>query len=283
MPSYTNLKLENKNKIGIIKTEDHSPCRYAEPGVCGVRECVWRDIAMRKKYLDVKEYLLNQIQSGAYKEDVPIPPERELAASLGVNRMTLRKAVEELMYEGFLIRKKGSGTFLTKTKVGKEDLIRASSGEENSEISIISCKLCMEGHYGFKVLNLPRDEGRAYWRLRRIRMMNMIRYAYEDIYFNQEVFPKVDESYYHMGLYQMIREKSGLQADVYITETAEALLCLHNTAVLLNVKVDSPILQIKSTFESEGKNILFCRSYHPGDSYSYHALKRKIFEDKPLN
>lgn len=235
---------------------------------------------MQKKYLDVKEYLLNQIKSGAYKEDVPIPPERELAASLGVNRMTLRKAVEELMYEGLLIRKKGSGTFLTKNKVGKEDLIRASSGEKGSEINIISCKLCREGNYGFRVLELDPAVGQSYWRLRRIRMLNMIPYAYEDIYFNQEVFQKVDESYYHMGLYQMIKEKSGLHTDVYITENAEALLCLYNTAVLLNVKVDSPILQIKSKFESEGKIILFCRSYHPGDSYSYHALKRKIFEDK---
>lgn len=235
---------------------------------------------MQKKYLDVKEYLLKQIQSGVYKEDAPIPPERELAASLGVNRMTLRRAVEELMYEGLLIRKKGSGTFLTKNKVGKEDLIRASSGEENSEINIISCKLCTEGNYGFKMLELDPLKNQAYWRLRRIRMLNMIPYAYEDIYFNQEVFQKVDESYYHMGLYQMLKEKSGLTADIYITETAEALLCLYNTAVLLNVKVDSPILQIKSRFESEGKIVLFCRSYHPGDSYSYHALKRKIFDEK---
>jgi len=69
---------------------------------------------MQKKYLDVKEYLLKQIQSGVYKEDAPIPPERELAASLGVNRMTLRRAVEELMYEGLLIRKKGKRYFSDK-------------------------------------------------------------------------------------------------------------------------------------------------------------------------
>lgn len=235
---------------------------------------------MRKKYLDVKEYLLEQIRTGVYKEDVPIPPERELAASLGVNRMTLRRAVDELMYEGLLIRKKGSGTFLTKNKVGKEDLIRASAGEEGAEINVISCKLCTEGNYGFKVLELDPAKGQSYWRLRRVRMMNMVPYAYEDIYFNREIFSKVDETFYRMGLYQMIRETLGIEADVYITESAEALLCLHNTAVLLNVKENSPILQIKSKFEFEERIILFCRSYHPGDSYSYHALKRKIFQDK---
>lgn len=235
---------------------------------------------MRKKYLDVKEYLLDQIKAGAYKEDVPLPPERELAASLGVNRMTLRRAVEELMYEGLLIRKKGSGTFLTKTKVGKEDLIRVAVGSEGGDINVISCKLCTEGNYGFKMLELDQEKGNAYWRLRRVRMVNMIPYAYEDIYFNQSIFQKVGAAFYHIGLYQMIRETLGIEAEVYITESAEALLCLHNTAVLLNVKEGSPILQIKSKFEFEEKTILFCRSYHPGDSYSYHALKRKIFQDK---
>lgn len=239
-----------------------------------------RGADMQKKYLGVKEYLLDQIQTGAYKEDVPLPPERELAARLGVNRMTLRRAVEELMYEGFLIRKKGSGTFLTKTKVGKEDLIRTAVDSDGAEINVISCKRCTEGNYGFKMLELDQEKGDAYWRLRRIRMMNMVPYAYEDIYFNQDIFQKVDTAFYHIGLYQMIRDTLGIEAEVYITESVDALLCLHNTAVLLNVKEGSPILQIKSKFEFQEKVILFCRSYHPGDSYSYHALKRQIFQDK---
>lgn len=235
---------------------------------------------MQKKYLDVKAYLLEQIRSGVYKEDVPLPPERELAASLGVNRMTLRRAVEELMYEGLLIRKKGSGTFLTKNKVGKEDLIRASADGDESEIKIISCKLCSGGNYGPKVLEPSPEKDVSYWRLRRIRMMKMIPYAYEDIYFNQEIFHTVDSSFYHMGLYQMLKEKSGIQEEIYITESVEALLCPQKTAVLLNVKEDSPILQIKSRFEAGGRAALFCRSYHPGDTYSYHALKRKIFQEQ---
>lgn len=83
---------------------------------------------MQKKYLDIKTYLLEQIKSGAYREDEPIPPERDLAAMLGVSRMTVRKAIEELMYEGLLMRKKGSGTFLTKVKVSKQELISAPHG-----------------------------------------------------------------------------------------------------------------------------------------------------------
>ena len=105
--------------------------------------------------------------------------------------------------------------------------------------------------------------------------MNLVPYAYEDIYLNQEIFPEVDSSFYHLGLQQMAKDKSGLSS-VTVRESVESLLCLHNTGVLLNVKTDSPILQIKSTFESGERVVLYCRSYHPGDSYSYQGIKRLI-------
>lgn len=233
-----------------------------------------RDL-MQRKYLDIKAYLLKQIETGAYRVDEPIPPERELAASLGVNRMTLRRAVEELMYEGLLIRKKGSGTFLTKTKVSKAELLMTSEGEKKDAIKVISCRSCQEGSYGYQMLGLDPTARRPYWRLRRLRMMEMIPYAYEDIYFGPDFFSTVDGAYHHLGLHQIVRERADIP-DVMVSETVEALLCLHNTAVLLNVKEGSPILQIKSTFESEGRIVLHCRSYHPGDNYSYHGSKRPV-------
>ncbi|MBS6953584.1 MAG: GntR family transcriptional regulator [Enterocloster asparagiformis] len=228
---------------------------------------------MQKKYLDIKTYLLEQIKSGAYREDEPIPPERDLAAMLGVSRMTVRKAIEELMYEGLLMRKKGSGTFLTKVKVSKQELISAPHGDGKSAIKVISCRLCTEGNYGLKALNL--EPGQPFWRLRRIRLMELVPYAYEDIYLRKEIFAQVDATYYNLGLQQIVKEKGGVDP-VYLSTTVEALLCLHNTAVLLNVKAGSPILQIKSTFEANRKPVLFCRSYHPGDSYSYQSLKHSI-------
>lgn len=228
---------------------------------------------MQKKYLDIKAYLLEQIKSGQYKVEVPIPPERELAATLGVNRMTLRRAVDELMYEGLLMRKKGSGTFLTKVKMSKQDLIQASADEKTAAIKVISCRLCSENSFGFRALRM--EEGGRYWRLRRIRLMDSVPYAYEDIYLRKEIFAQADSSYYNLGLHRIVREKGGLDP-VYLSETVDALCCLHNVSLLLNIKVGSPVLQIKSTFEANGRPVLFCRSYHPGDTYSYQSLRRSI-------
>ena len=232
-----------------------------------------------KKYQKIKKIILENIKNGTYVPKLPIPPERELAASLGVNRMTLRKAVEELMYDGYLIRKKGSGTYLTREKVRKDELIAADETEDCSEnghaIRLLSCKLCHEGSYGFKNLELPEDGKEGYWRIRRVRSLNLVPYAYEDIYLKESVFPKVDESYYSMGLHAIVAEKAG-EEHPFRQQQVEALLCLKTTGDILNVSVGSPILQVKTWFYSAkepDKILMYCRSYHPGDSYTFRSRK----------
>ena len=224
---------------------------------------------MQKKYLEIKDYLMERIRSGEYKPEQAIPAERELAAQLGVSRMTVRKAIEELMYEGLLIRRKGSGTFLTTAKSSKPDLL-LEAGE--NAVKIVSCKLCSEGSYGYKMLGL--DPSRSYWRLRRVRRIGHQPYAYEDIYFHPDFFPTVGREFYTKGLSRMAAESG--YPDLTVYEDVEALLCLHNTALLLKVGTGSPILQIKSYFSSGDQVMMFCRSYHPGDSYKYQSLRRPL-------
>ena len=139
-------------------------------------------------------------------------------------------------------------------------------------VKIISCKLCSEGSYGYKMLNL--DPSRSYWRLRRVRWIGRQPYAYEDIYFHPDFFPNVGREFYTKGLSQMAAESG--YPDLKVYEDVEALLCLHNTALLLKVETGSAILQIKSYFSSADRVMIFCRSYHPGDSYKYQSLPRSL-------
>ena len=139
-------------------------------------------------------------------------------------------------------------------------------------VKIVSCKLCSEGSYGYKMLGL--DPSRSYWRLRRVRRIGHQPYAYEDIYFHPDFFPTVGREFYTKGLSRMAAESG--YPDLTVYEDVEALLCLHNTALLLKVETGSPILQIKSYFSSGDQVMMFCRSYHPGDSYKYQSLRRPL-------
>ena len=63
----------------------------------------------------VRDTLLELV--GGLEVGAAIPPERRLAADLGVSRPTLRAAIEELVREGLLLRRHGSGTYVAEPKI----------------------------------------------------------------------------------------------------------------------------------------------------------------------
>ncbi len=67
---------------------------------------------MKPKYQTLKETLIEQIRTGAFAEEFPIPSEAELSAKYSVSRDTVRQAMKELENEGYLYRARGKGTFI---------------------------------------------------------------------------------------------------------------------------------------------------------------------------
>ncbi|WP_137169198.1 GntR family transcriptional regulator [Marinomonas sp. FW-1] len=63
-------------------------------------------------YQQVRDELLDNISSGVWLPDVPIPTESELTKSYGVAIGTIRKAVDTLVNDGLLYRSQGRGTFV---------------------------------------------------------------------------------------------------------------------------------------------------------------------------
>src|ERR671932_2275617 len=49
-----------------------------------------------------------------------IPSERQLSADLGMSRLTVRAALDDLVREGHLVRRRGSGTFVSEPKIAQE-------------------------------------------------------------------------------------------------------------------------------------------------------------------
>src|SRR5205085_12059841 len=49
-----------------------------------------------------------------------IPSERQLSSDLGVSRLTVRAALDDLVRDGLLIRRRGSGTFVSEPKIAQE-------------------------------------------------------------------------------------------------------------------------------------------------------------------
>ena len=61
-------------------------------------------------HYQVEELLRNLIEQPQYQKGEFLPPEVEMAKTLGVSRNTIRQATNKLEYEGLIVRKKGYGT-----------------------------------------------------------------------------------------------------------------------------------------------------------------------------
>ena len=66
-----------------------------------------------KAYEKVIEHIKNEIWQGTLKRGERLPPERELADSLGVSRNSVREAIRTLGLMGFVSSMQGAGNFVT--------------------------------------------------------------------------------------------------------------------------------------------------------------------------
>jgi GntR family transcriptional regulator len=69
------------------------------------------------KQRETRERVLDLIETLAPGD--AIPSERQLGVDLGVSRLTVRAALDELVREGYLVRRRGAGTFVNEPKVAK--------------------------------------------------------------------------------------------------------------------------------------------------------------------
>lgn len=64
------------------------------------------------RYVQISEFLIREIAAGRLLAGNRLPPEREMAADLGVSVGTLRKALADLQKKGLLERIQGSGNYI---------------------------------------------------------------------------------------------------------------------------------------------------------------------------
>jgi GntR family transcriptional regulator len=69
-------------------------------------------------YYQLKEILLELIESEEVAPNTPIPTEKELEEQHQVSRTTVRQAIAELVNNGYLYRQQGVGTFVSRPKIG---------------------------------------------------------------------------------------------------------------------------------------------------------------------
>ena len=87
-------------------------------------------------YIQIKENIREEIQNKNSNES--IESERDLAARLDASRMTVRKAIDELVEEGYLYRKQNKGTFVSDKSLWKKNTTLSDEQAEELEYRLIN-------------------------------------------------------------------------------------------------------------------------------------------------
>jgi GntR family transcriptional regulator len=114
-------------------------------------------------YHQLKEILRAKITAGEFDGDGPFPSERELVERYKISRMTVRRALSELVNEGFLIREQGRGSFVVRPRV-QEQLRHLTSFTEDMKLrgfpmksKITDFRVVVDGAVANK-MEIPVDE-----------------------------------------------------------------------------------------------------------------------------
>ena len=94
-------------------------------------------------YEQVRQSLADSIASGEYGPGDKLPGESTIAAMMGVNRLTVRRAIEELARAGRVQSRQGSGTYVTQSVTR---LPVSQSLSTDSLVSGITDQLAEHGH-----------------------------------------------------------------------------------------------------------------------------------------
>lgn len=90
----------------------------------------------RPIYLKIKDQIYSEIQNKASNE--AIESERDLAKRLQASRMTVRKALDELVEEGYIYREKNKGTFVADKSLWKTNTGILSQNDEDLDYRLIN-------------------------------------------------------------------------------------------------------------------------------------------------
>ncbi|MCE8519890.1 GntR family transcriptional regulator [Ruegeria pomeroyi] len=78
---------------------------YLRPGA-------WVEDAAGPLYVRLRKRIEQSIDSGLLAKSAPLPGEREIASLTGLSRVTVRRAMQELVDRGIIVQRQGSGSFV---------------------------------------------------------------------------------------------------------------------------------------------------------------------------
>ncbi|NMC86481.1 MAG: GntR family transcriptional regulator [Anaerolineaceae bacterium] len=226
------------------------------------------------------------ITSGVLKTGEMVPSEAELCEYYKVSRLTVRRAMDELARQGWIIRRQGVGTFIKNPKNAQITPSRLSFTEQMKAIGRVpSSRLISE-----KVIpataeisrNLDVQENEPVIEVIRIRMADNEPILLETTYLSKQRFPDFEEALEleHGSLYDQLQSHYGVTIAT-MNQTLEAIMLTEKEAAFLGIQAGVPsLLSEVVAFDLDGKTVEYSWSISSGNKskfyFSFHRKEEKV-------
>lgn len=235
------------------------------------------DVINKPLYVRIQEYIAELILSGKLTPETKIQSEREFSDDLGVSRMTVRKALTELVNEGLLERRHGSGTYVAKPKVTYEshEMVNYIQAMQTRNIATTSQLLEFDEIVASRRLaeTLQIEIGNPIFRIILLRFANRVPVVLERIFFPCVRFPDLQE--WDLEKSSFIDLLTGVYKNRLgpISQTVEAVSATDVIARQLRVDEGSPLLMLVKIIHNResGVPIVFAQDYLRSDYARIHT------------
>jgi GntR family transcriptional regulator len=222
-------------------------------------------------YFQVAQHLENSINSGAIPVGTLIQNEVDLAASMGLSRPTMRRAMQHLVDKGLVVRRRGIGTRVVQPKLRRpleltslyDDL--ASAGREPTT-QVLSFET-VEAHAEVAE-QLEVEEGSPVLELVRLRSAGGEPIANLTNYLPERLATFAEEDLSDHGLYDLIRRQG------IVLHSATQTLGARNATAAESRLLDEPrgaalITAQRVTYDDHGSAVEFGRHIYASSRYTF--------------
>jgi len=222
-------------------------------------------------YLQLQGLIRDAIKDGVAPRGSGIPAERDLAIEYNVSRITVRKAIEGLVEEGLLTRRRGAGTFVA-GRVDKSFSKLSSFSEDMVARGRVPSSLWVSRSVGAvtpdESMALGLSPGSPVLRFNRIRLADDEPMALEFSTLAAGALASIDDV--GDSLYAALERAD--HRPVRALQRLRAVPLGSQHARMLGVDTGDPVLLIERRgFLPDGRVVEFTRSYYRGDAYDFVA------------
>lgn len=223
------------------------------------------------KYQRIIDDLKQKLISGEFESDDKFYTEAELIEMYDVSSITVVRALNELAKEGYIVRKQGKGTFVSRAR--KHKLVEFSDIEvfpmNHEEVVVLSIERGNDDSY-CKKLDIGNKQ--FYYKIERIRRAEGTAYIFQTSYIPEQYinshYPNLD---YYKSIYRRFREDYHIHMnEEHFWETNEVTFpSPKKVAERLEISENFPtVFQTKLTRLRKTNQIIeYAETYKRGDYY----------------